>query len=74
MSVIDMNSCTYFTVWTYENCLGLKKKNKVEEIFFRELVEFCKKLSEFYCENVDSYFITDVFKRYRKGVDFFSAY
>ena len=69
----DVNFCTNYTGCTYKNCLRLRK-NKIEEIFFRELVESHKKLSEFCCDNVDPCFVIDVFKRYRKGVDFFSEY
>ena len=72
MSGIDLN-CGEFTVYTSTNCSNLKKSN-VKAIFFRELVLFCKKLSEFCCDYVDSYFIIDVFQRYKRGEDYFSAY
>ena len=72
MSGIDL-SCRDFTACTSTNCSSLKK-SKVKAIFFRELVLFCKKLSEFCCDNVDSCFIIDVFKRSKKGEDYFSAY
>ena len=72
MSGIDLD-CTDFTVCTFTNCSSLKKR-KVKAIFFRELVLFCKTLSKFCCNNVDSCFIIDVFKRYKRGEDYFSAY
>ena len=61
MSGIDLN-CTDFTSCTTENFLGLGKV-RIKAIFFRKFVEFCKKLSEFYCENVNPDFIIDVFKK-----------
>ena len=61
MPGIDLN-CRNFTCCTTENCPGLGKV-RIKVIFFRELVEFCKKLSEFCCENVNPDFIIDVFKK-----------
>ena len=72
MSGLDGN-CRDFTVCTPKNCLGLGKI-KVKAILFRELVEFWEKLSEFCCENVNSDFITDVFKKYKRSEDYFSCY
>ena len=72
MSGIDSN-CWDFTVRTSKSCSHLKK-SKIKAIFFRELVEFCENLSEFCCDNVDLCFIIDVFKKYEKGVDFFSTF
>ena len=72
MSGIDM-SCRDFTVCTSTNCSSLKK-SKIKAMFLRELVDFCKILSEFCCNNVDPYFIIDVFKRYKRGEDYFSTY
>ena len=72
MSGVDLN-CRDFVICTSTNYSSLKK-SKVKAIFFRELVLFCKKLSEFCCDNVDSYFIIDVFKRCKRGEDYFSAY
>ena len=72
MSDLEGN-CTSFTVCTSKNCLRLKK-NKIKAIFFRELVKFCKKISEFCCKNVNSDFIIDVFKRYKRGEYYFSCY
>ena len=60
MSGIDVN-CRDFTACTTKNCSGLEKI-KVKAIFFRELVDFCIKLSQFCCKNVNSHFIIDVFK------------
>ena len=72
LGCIDLN-CGEFTVCTSTNCSNLRKSN-VKAIFFRELVLFCEKLSEFCCDYVDSYFIIDVFQRYKRGEDYFSAY
>ena len=72
MSGIDMY-CRDFTARTTENCSGLGKI-KVKAIFFREMVDFCIKLSEFCFKNVNSEFITDVPKRYKKGEYYFSSY
>ena len=57
MSGNDLN-CRDFTVCTSKHYSNLKK-SKVKVIFFRELVEFCKNLSVFCCDNVDSYFIIE---------------
>ena len=61
MSGIDVNRRD-FTACTSANCSDLKK-SKVKAIFFRDC-----------CNNVDTYFIIDVFKRYKRGEDYFSAY
>ena len=37
------------------------------------MVDFCKNLSEFCCSNVHPYFIIDVFKRCKRGKDYFST-
>ena len=50
------------------------KISKVRAIFFRELVAFCKKLCEVSCDNFDPNFIIDVFKKYKKGENYFSEY
>ena len=72
MSGIDMN-CRDFTARTTENCSGLGKI-KVKAIFFREMFDFSIKLSEFCFKNVNSEFIIDVPKRYKKGEYYFSSY
>ena len=72
ISGIDMN-CRDFTARTTENCSGLGKI-KVKAIFFREMIDFCIKLSEFCFKNVNSEFIIDVPKRYKKGEYYYSSY
>ena len=69
---IDAN-CRDFTVCTSKNSLNLNI-SKVRTIFFRELVVFCKKLSQVSCDNFGPKFITDVFKKYKKGEDYFSKH
>ena len=72
MSGIDLN-CRDFACCTTENCSGLGK-DRVKSIFFREVVDFCIKLSEFCRKNINSDFIIDVFKIYKRGEDYFSGY
>ena len=38
------------------------------------MVDFCIKLSEFCRKNINSDFIIDVFKIYKRGEDYFSGY
>lgn len=47
---------------------------RVRIIYYTELVFFYKKLSEVSCSDVNSAFVIDVFKGYKKGVDYFSSY
>ena len=47
---------------------------RVMVIYYTELVFFYKKLPEVSCSNVNSVFVIDVFKGYKKGVDYFSSY
>ena len=47
---------------------------RVRVIYYTELVFFYKKLSEVSCSNVNSVFVIDVFKGYKKGVDYFTSY
>ena len=65
---VDEN-CRKYTICTSSNCFNLKI-TKIKVIVFRELVNLCKKLSEFLCFNVNSFFIIDAFKTYEKGEDF----
>ena len=73
INVSHLYICRDFTVCTSTYCSSLKK-SKIKAIFFRELVGFCKILSDFHCDIVDPYFIIDVFKIYERGEDFFSTY
>ena len=61
------------TVCTSSNCLYLKI-NKVKVIFFRELVNLCRKLRGLSYLGVNPYFIIDAFETYERGEDFFSQY
>ena len=58
---------------TSKNCLNLKI-SKVRTIVLRELVVFWKKLSEVSCDNFDPKFIIDIFKKCKKGEDYFSKH
>ena len=62
-----------YTVCTSSNCLYLKI-NKVKVIFFRELVNLCRKLRGLSYLGVNPYFIIDAFETYERGEDFFSQY
>ena len=72
MTGIDAN-CRDFAVCTSKNSLNLKI-SKVRTIFFRELAVFCKKLCQISYDNFDPKFIIDVFKKYKKGEDYFSKH
>ena len=72
VSGIGVN-CRNVTVSSSTSCSSLKII-KARVIFFRELVVFCKKLSEISCDNFDPSFTIDDFKKYKNGEDYFSKY
>ena len=62
-----------YIVSTSSNCLYLRI-NKVKVIFFRELVNLCRKVRGLSCLGINSYFIIDALETYERGEDFFSQY
>ena len=67
------DNCWDFTVCNSRTCFNIKKiRNK--NILFELALTFSKKLAEYSCRSVDSYFIIDVFNNYEQGVDFRNQY
>ena len=62
------DDCRNYTVCTPSTCFGMKKV-KVKEIVFDAALKLSKKLSEQSCMSVNSYYITDVFNTYKRGVE-----
>ena len=62
-----------YIVSTSSNCLYLRI-NKVKVIFFRELVNLCRKLRGLSCLGINPYFIIDALETYERGEDFFNQY
>ena len=65
--------CRKNTYCGRDNCYNMKI-TKVRTVFFKEVVFPRKKIVKCSCLHVNSYFIIDTYKTYKKGRDYFSDY
>ena len=50
------------------------KRSLIKNVVFETTLTFSKKLAEYSSKSVDSYFISDLFNTYERGVDFRNLY